>query len=227
MKTTLSLSDFKSKNNITTKVKTINAQFGCGLFAPEGWLNYDVSPTLRLRKIPLLGQLMPAGQYGNFPKNVLYGNIIKGLPLAANSVDNLYCSHVLEHLALEDFRTSLKHCYKILKPEGTFRFVLPDLEYMARQYIHSEKDTASLDFMKMTYLGREKRAKGLMGFLREWLGNSKHLWMWDFKSIKKELEAVGFQSIRRAYYNDSSELAFRDVEEFRRWDKELGVECKK
>ncbi|MCI5142460.1 MAG: methyltransferase type 11, partial [Candidatus Electrothrix sp. ATG1] len=27
--------------------------YGCGLSAPESWLNFDASPTLRLQRIPL------------------------------------------------------------------------------------------------------------------------------------------------------------------------------
>ena len=29
-------------------------QFGCGFSAPEGWINYDSSPTLRFEKLPTL-----------------------------------------------------------------------------------------------------------------------------------------------------------------------------
>ena len=33
-------------------------QYGCGLTAPTTWENYDVSPTLRVQKVPLLGALI-------------------------------------------------------------------------------------------------------------------------------------------------------------------------
>lgn len=203
----------------------ISVQFGCGLWAPANWKNYDVSPGLRLRKIPVLGNLVPKGPFGAWPKNVKYGNIITGLPLPDGSVDHLYCSHVLEHLALEDFRAALRNSYKLLKPGGVFRFVLPDLEGLIKDYQNNSSTNASMEFMEESYLGRHKRAKGFKGFLREWLGNSKHLWMWDFKSMKKELEEVGFRSIRRAYYHDSEHPEFKDVEELRRWQGQLGVNC--
>lgn len=31
-------------------------QFGCGLCAPPGWLNFDASPTPRFERLPLLGR---------------------------------------------------------------------------------------------------------------------------------------------------------------------------
>jgi len=210
---------------VTAVKNKVSVQFGCGLWAPANWENYDVSLSLRLRKIPLLGNLVPKGPFGDWPKNVKYGNIITGLPLADNSVDQLYCSHVLEHLALEDFRTALNNSYKLLKPGGVFRFVLPDLEDLIKSYQNNTSVNASMEFMEESYLGRHQRAKGLKGFVREWLGNSKHLWMWDFKSMKKELEAVGFKSIRRAYYHDSQHPEFKEVEELRRWNGQLGVNC--
>ena len=93
-------------------------QYGCGLSAPENWKNFDSSPTLRLQKVPLLGKLVNKTP---FPSKVIYGDIVKGLPgIKDNSCDGVYCSHVLEHLSLEDFRIALRNTLNILKPGGYF-----------------------------------------------------------------------------------------------------------
>lgn len=227
MNTTTVANQAKNTNNSKLKSNFVNVQFGCGLCAPESWGNYDVSPALRIKKIPVVGNFVPKGPFGDWPDNVKYGNIITGLPIPDNSVDNLYCSHVLEHLSLEDFRAALRNSYRSLKPGGVFRFVLPDLENLINQYKADQSPEASMQFMELSYLGRFDRPKGFMGFLREWMGNSRHLWMWDFKSMKKELEAVGFKGVRRAYYHDSERSDFEAVEEARRWENELGVNCYK
>jgi hypothetical protein len=49
--------------------------------------------------------------------------------------------------------------------------------------------------------------------------------MWDFKSLKVELNQVGFDQIRRAHFGDSDHSDFFDVEEEERWVNCLGVEC--
>lgn len=199
-------------------------QFGCGLCAPAGWRNFDASPTLRLQKVPLVSQLT-SRLLVRFPANVEYGDIVKGLPLRPQSCKAIYCSHVLEHLALEDCRAAIRNVHTYLEDGGVFRFVLPDLEILAQHYLASEDAAAALVFMRHSILGAEKRPRGASGFLREWVGNSAHLWMWDFKSLRSELEKAGFREIRRAAFGDSSEPRFNEVEDSSRWVSALGMEC--
>jgi len=83
-------------------------QFGCGLSAPVHWLNFDARPALRLQRFPLLGPLVSSGLFGRFPENVIYGNVVKGLPFLDGSVQLLYCSHTLAYLSLNEFLLALK-----------------------------------------------------------------------------------------------------------------------
>ncbi len=201
-------------------------QYGSGWCAPDGWRNFDASPTLRFERLPLLGRLYTKNRE-RFPENVEYGDIVTGLPVPENSCRAVYCSHILEHLALDDFRAALKNTYRILAFGGTFRFVLPDLEHFINAYAKDSSHDAALNFMSGTLLGKEKRTRGLKGVALEWLGNSRHFWMWDFKSMESELQKAGFVSIRRASFGDSPDSKFHEVEELERWENCLGVECKK
>lgn len=200
-------------------------QFGCGLCAPHEWLNFDSSPTLQLQRLPVVGGLVLTGPYGRFPKNVRYGDIVSGLPVPDGSVELLYCSHVLEHLALSDLRTALRNCRRMLRSGGVFRLVLPDLEFLISEYVADSSPAAAVHFMEGTMLGRETRPRGVGAMLRDWLGNSRHLWMWDFKGLAAQLRSAGFDSIRRAAYDDSAMAAFRQVETAERWMNCLGIEC--
>lgn len=139
----------------------------------------------------------------------------------------IYCSHVLEHLSLEDFRKALLNTYGKLQAGGVFRLVLPDLEYYAKEYIDDPTANAALSFMQETSLGQEKRSRSLVGFLATWLGNSQHLWMWDFRSVRRELQDVGFKEIRRAQFGDSKDDKFKEIEDMIRWENCLGIECRK
>lgn len=201
-------------------------QYGCGWSAPSCWRNFDASPTLRFERLPLIGRLYKKNN-SRFPENVEYGDIVKGLPVVSESCDGVYCSHVLEHLSLEGFRAALGNTHKMLRPGGIFRLVLPDLEYYVKEYLGNPSSDAALSFMRETCLGHERRAVNLKGFLFSWLGNSQHFWMWDYKSIEKELQDADFVGMRRAVFGDSSDPMFREVEDRGRWENCLGVECRR
>ncbi|MEM6803266.1 MAG: methyltransferase domain-containing protein [Bacteroidota bacterium] len=205
-------------------------QYGCGLSAPEEWKNFDVSPTLRIQKTPIIGKVLRGQLNVVFPDNVFYGDIIKGLPVADNSCDGAYCSHTLEHLSLADFRMALQNTYRILKPGGIFRCVVPDLEVLAKRYIKDldkgEKE-ASISFIRNTLLGVPQRSRGFKGLLKSAFGNAHHLWMWDHTSLALELEKVGFKDIRKCEFNDSKDEMFKLVEDKDRFVNAACIECYK
>ena len=201
-------------------------QYGCGLSAPAFWTNFDASPTLRLQKVPIVGSFITRGG-PVFPRNVRYGDIVKGLPISQQSCVAIYCSHVLEHLALDDLRIALRNTLNYLQPGRVFRFVLPDLRRLARDYVESDGPQAARKFMEDACLGIVTRPRGLKGLARSWLGNSKHLWMWDFESMQEELQHAGFTGIRRAFIGDSSDPLFSEVEAPDRWEGCLGIECRR
>jgi hypothetical protein len=209
----------------------MNVQYGCGKCAPLSWVNFDISPTLKLEKLPLIGSFFIRKEWGAYPKNVRVGNIIKGLPsISANSVQNVYCSHVLEHINLADMRIALEKTYTMLKPGGVFRMVVPDLELMIKEYIEDKargEKTACHHLIVKTLMGIEQKPKGFLNKVTSSLGNSKHLWNYDYDSLAFELEKVGFSKIRRASFNDAVDVVFKDVEDIGRWASSLGIEAVK
>lgn len=208
------------------KLVTEYVQYGCGLCAPRSWLNFDCSPSLKLQRIPGLGwvfrKVTPP-----FPPHVRSANIVKGLPVSINSCTAIYCSHVLEHLALADLEIALRHTYEYLRPDGTFRLVVPDLQALARAYVSSSDPLASLQFMEAAGIGRKERRRGIVGLMRTWLGNSAHLWMWDERSLSLKLQEHGFRSIRRAHFGDAEDPRFADVEDAGRFSGAVALQCRK
>ncbi len=111
--------------------------------APESWTNFDVSPRLRLQKIPFIGRLLiPAGK--RFPANVQFGDIAAGLPISAHSCRAVYSSQVLECLALEDCRKAIKNTFDYLESGGIFRFNALDAEHVARSYLNANGAQSSI-----------------------------------------------------------------------------------
>lgn len=201
-------------------------QYGCGYSAPDGWINYDSSPSLRLLRTPLIGSLLYRASRNPlvFPAAVKSGNIVKGLPEGQETCDGIYASHVLEHLSRSDCLIALEHTYSLLKPGALFRVIVPDLESRARRYIldldHGRKD-ANDRFLQACYMGSEVRRRGFIARLRQMYGASEHLWMYDVPSMTDRLEAVGFTEVRRCVYGDSADPMFAAVEDPSRFHDEV------
>ena len=179
------------------------------------------------KNLPFLKPMLLKRGFPDYPKNIRYGDVIKGLPVELQSAAGVYCSHVLEHLALNEFRQTLRNVYSYLAPGGTFRFVLPDLEWLAKTYLQSSDSEAASRFMRDSYLGVDQQSGGASGVMKLLFGRSAHLWMWDYKNMARELEAAGFTSIRRARFQDNPDPRFQEVEDLGRWENCLGVECRR
>jgi SAM-dependent methyltransferase len=173
-------------------VKAVN--IGCGLSIAPGWINIDNSPNARLAKFQLLRwMLWKVGLLSDFhykvawPDSILIHDARKKLPFAASSIDYVYTSHFLEHNSLDDARKIVSNVFRILKPGGVLRVVVPDLALGARQYLDalqmnpSDSDAARefLDWMQLGYPG-----------VRD-----PHLWMYDAPSLISILTDTGFVNV--------------------------------
>ena len=207
----------------------MNVQYGCGKCAPVNWVNFDVSPNLRLEKLPIIGSLFERKEWGAYPKNVKYGDIIKSLPgIKDESCEAIYCSHVLEHLTYFDMQIALKNTYKMMKKGGVFRLVVPDMEVYVNAYLEDKRNgdkTGCHRLMSNTLMSSEKSPKTIKDKIITLFGNSKHQWNYDYESMYLEVEKVGFKNIRRAVLNDSKNQSFKDVEDKGRFDYSLAIEC--
>lgn len=92
----------------------MRVNIGCGeVFHPD-WVNLDVAPAA-----PGVRRL----------------DARKPLPFADGEVDAVYHSHVLEHLTTGEAAGLLAECFRVLRPGGVVRVVVPDLEGIARAYL--------------------------------------------------------------------------------------------
>jgi len=97
-----------SENNLTL------LNLGCGSTFHSSWRNLDVNP---------------------LSEGIEYWDAKQGVPFKSGSVDFVYHSHLLEHLAKEDGKLLLEECFRVLKSKGILRVVLPDLEGICKAYL--------------------------------------------------------------------------------------------
>lgn len=99
------------------------------------------------------------------------------------SVDLIYCSHVLEYFDREEVVDVLKEWNRVLKKDGLLRIAVPDFESMVNLY----NKGFDLDYFLGPIYGRMN------------MGDEKiyHRTTYDFNSIKKILEQTGFYGVSR------------------------------
>lgn len=191
----------------------MNIHIGCENKIGESWINYDITYVAVFEKIPIIGKLIKINN-NRYPKEVRFGDISKSLLCEENKADNIYCSHTLEHMTLDDMQNSLQNIYKMLKPNGCFRVIAPDLRTRAENYIKNKDANQFLDSIGM---GRKKGNKKFIDKLRNIFGNSIHQWMYDADSMKKYLSNVGFKNIQQCKFGDSGINVFKEVEDKHRF----------
>ncbi len=204
---------------------------GCGLNVVEGWENIDASPSLKIAKIPLIGRnILSINRGPQWSKNVNYGDIVRGLKHKDNTCQLIFAAHVLEHLSLTDFQTALTNIYEYLKPEGIFRFIVPDLKQYIDSYIQEYNNSslspmAAQQFMEESLVGCGASRKNIYLRLREALSNSRHQWMWDEPSLLHALSQKGFKQVRRCEYGDWLDTRFSGIEKEENYLNAIGIEA--
>jgi len=166
---------------------------GSGPNSAGGWINYDwgLLPFLGkfgLTKIFVKLGLLDKSYDWKWPEITLV-DIKNELPDENESVNFIYCSHVLEHFEKEEARDILKECRRVLKDKGIIRIVLPDLNKIIKNYTNAEQfNREFFGFDKDLYVGFLGKIKRL--FIRG------HQWMYDEKSAKDLLKDAGFNEIK-------------------------------
>lgn len=112
--------------------KELRLNLGAGHLPLDGYVNVDI------RELPGIDVVAPVDK----------------LPFDAESVSEIFSAHTLEHFPIERLRrTLLPYWFNLLKPGGTFRAVVPDLEAMSTAYAtgHMTFETVR----SVTYGGQE------------------------------------------------------------------------
>ena len=192
-----------------------NYHIGCGYKIGKSWKNYDVSPVALVDKIPLINKILKFNPI-KFPNEIIYGNIVKKKFCENNTADNIFCSHMLEHISFEDGKKVLNKIYEMLKPNGVFRIVVPSLDARINEYQITKDGNL---FMESLSCVNKNENSNLINKLRFLFGNSRHKWMYDEKSLYNEIKKVGFKQIRKCYFGDSGIDIFSEVEEMDRFNE--------
>lgn len=118
---------------------------------------------------------------GNFSH--LHSHDITKLPFDDNSVDLIYSSHVLEYFDRQEVVDVLKEWYRVLKFGSILRVAVPDFKVMTQQYLN---EGCELDLFLGPLYGKWDMGDKVI----------YHKTVYDFLSMKRVLQSVGFRGIK-------------------------------
>ncbi|WP_334088891.1 class I SAM-dependent methyltransferase, partial [Helicobacter typhlonius] len=111
------------------------------------------------------------------------------LQCPSHTFDGVFSEHTLEHLYIDDAIALLREIFRILKPNGTIRLSVPDLELNIQQYLNAKKQDSTQRALASEYIRK---------LTQEYL----HLSVWDYDRLAYTLEAVGFVDIQHSSFNN-------------------------
>ena len=126
-------------------------------------------------------------------------DVTKGLPLNDRSVSGVFTEHCLEHLSFEAVDFVLSEFYRVLKPEGALRIVVPDGELYLTRYTelvnggegaslpYSEGDEYEGIYSPIMSVNRIFRCHG-------------HQFIYDFATFRQLLKKNRFTQIEKKSY---------------------------
>ena len=185
------------KNSLTL----VKVNLGCGPSGIDGWINYDWGILPLISKIPFLQRiifsfrLLPSFYSAKWPKLELV-NIQKKLPLKDESVNYIYCSHVLEHFEPWEALGVLKECKRIMKTGGVLRIVTPDIRKLIDIYLNSGNNARAARLLCNMWWGFDKDRQPT-SFLEKLSRRftRENLWNYDEEEMTALIKSAGFNHV--------------------------------
>lgn len=130
------------------------------------------------------------------------------LPLESERWKGIYAHHVVEHISYEHAQKLFREGFRLLKPGGIFRIVVPDAELFLRLYVESDPEKRKRIFeLYPAWAMDELNSTCPMEMVNYVFRDSKfnqHLFAWDYETLCFRLQQAGFK-VARTKVNESAD----------------------
>jgi len=180
-----------------------NINIGCGLkWAKQGWIGVD-----KFHQWPKHKRCMRI--------DISNGALLKHFP--AESIERIYTSHTLEHFTHDEAIKLLSDFYKIMKPDGIIRIVVPDLDicvekmykkdhgWWSDNQIQTREGARGMNDYKMARNFLISIGANLpVGLNREDIrvARGTHFATWNFDLLEHDLRQAGFKGVVKKNYGE-------------------------
>ena len=116
-----------------------------------------------------------------------------------NSIEEIYASHVVEHVNQKNIKKTLAGIHRVLKDSGKFYVSVPDLDVLCRIFIAKDAPIkVKYHVMRMMFGGQTDEY-------------DFHYFGWNFEFLEEYLTIAGFKKIEKvksfSLFNDTSNFA--------------------
>jgi predicted SAM-dependent methyltransferase len=160
----------------------------------------------------------PAGDFIGidfFGRKGVYGADLRYPLLIDDAVaDGIFTEHTLEHLAFDDARRLVGECFRVIKPGGRIRVIVPDVSIFVARY-HADDQAWFAEWERVTLVPRGRRLQTPMQALSFVTQEYGHRSAWDFATLRQVLADAGFAEVERVSYRqgrDARLLRDKDAE---------------
>ena len=116
-----------------------------------------------------------------------------------NSIDEIYASHIVEHVDQNKIKATLKGIHRILKDNGKFYISVPDMEVLCRIFLAKDAtNKVKFHAMRMMFGGQIDKY-------------DYHYFGWNYEFLNIYLIEAGFKNLERVksfgLFDDTSDFA--------------------
>ena len=167
--------------------KDLLVNIGAGGQGKPGWINVDIFEASGI--------------------NCVY-DCRKSLPFPDNSAKGIFSEHFFEHIDyVEEVPYFLAECYRVLKPGGIIRLIVPDLQKYLKAYCEEGWEELSrirpldLERKDFYYNCKYNTKMELINFV--FRQNYEHKYAYDYATIEFLLYKYGFSTVKLQDFSNS------------------------
>jgi predicted SAM-dependent methyltransferase len=123
-------------DDVRLAVLAMKLNLGCGSTTPAGWHNVDYALGARLAGLPGFAFVNSRLRLFDldWAQRITIHDLRKDFPWPDGSAEAIYSSHTFEHLTRAQGGHFMREAYRVLRPGGRLRLVVPDLEHIVARY---------------------------------------------------------------------------------------------
>jgi predicted SAM-dependent methyltransferase len=176
------------ENGRKSVINSIKINLGSGHFKLKGWINVDLDR-------------------GSLPDVV--ADLSTGLPFRAGAADFMHTEDFVDQLDLEHACRFFRECHRILKSGGVIRVLTPDVEQLARMYLHEPE---ALKRLWNDHVGVPLQFGTAAEILNLGMRFAGHTFLYDAETFQAVLADCGFRAERVSFQHSAEgELRGHDL----------------